>query len=143
MKILIAYASYSGNTKEVAECIASCLRGENHVDLHHIDIDPFVNVDAYDFIFLGTFTWDYGETPEEVKDFVYHVGYKPENIAIFGTGDTQFGEPYHYCMAVDKLVKFYDSRWGGLKIEQSPRGSQEKIINQWVKGVLRDVYVYA
>lgn len=113
------------------------------VDMHHIDIDPFVNVPDYDYVFLGTFTWDYGYTPDEVKDFIYRVGYKPDNIAVFGTGDTQFGEEHHYCMAVDKLVTFYNSKWSGLKIEQSPRGTQEENVKQWVRGVLEDVYSYA
>lgn len=144
MKILIAYASYSGNTKEVAEFIAAYLKEEQfYVDLHHIDVEPFIDVSSYDMIFLGTFTWDYGQTPDEVKDFVYQIGYKPKRVAIFGTGDTQFGKEHHYCMAVDKLVRFYESKWDGLKIEQSPRGHQEHLIKTWVKGVLQNVYSYA
>lgn len=144
MRILIAYASYSGNTKEVAELIRQEL-SQTHmtVDMHHIDNDPFVDVSTYDYFILGTFTWDYGCTPDEVKDFVYRIGYKPDRVAVFGTGDTQFGEERHYCMAVDKLVKFYQSKWSGLKIEQSPRGSQEKFIQQWVEEVMEDVYAYA
>ncbi len=142
--MLIAYASYSGNTKEVADLLYEELTdAQLDVDMHHIDIDPFVDVSAYDYIFLGTFTWDYGCTPDEVKDFVYRIGYKPENVAIFGTGDTQFGEETDYCKAVDKLVTFYSSKWSGLKIEQSPRGSQEENVKQWVRGVLENVYSYA
>jgi len=145
LRILIAYASYSGNTKEVAEHIEHHLQKERiDADMHHIDVDPFPeDVRSYDMIFLGTFTWDYGATPDEVKDFVYNVGYKPERVAVFGTGDTQFGEEYQYCIAVDKLAKFYNSPWKGLKIEQSPRGMQEQYIEQWLRGVLSDVYVYA
>ncbi len=144
MRILIAYASYSGNTKEVAELLQEELSASRiDVDMHRIDIDPFVDVSSYDYLFLGTFTWDYGDTPDEVKDFVYRIGYKPDNVAVFGTGDTQFGEERHYCMAVDKLVKFYNSKWAGLKIEQSPRGLQEENVQQWVKGVIEHAYAYA
>jgi len=120
-----------------------CAREKIPVDLHHIDQDPFVDVSSYDYLFLGTFTWDYGCTPDEVKDFVYRIGYKPDNVAVFGTGDTQFGEEGDYCKAVDKLSTFYSSPWSGLKIEQSPRGSQETEVQQWVRGVLEDVYSYA
>lgn len=142
--MLIAYASYSGNTKEVADLLYEELVGNQlSTDMHHIDIDPFVDVSTYDYIFLGTFTWDYGCTPDEVKDFVYRIGYKPENVAVFGTGDTQFGEESDYCKAVDKLVTFYNSKWQGLKVEQSPRGTQEEYVKQWVRGVLEDVYSYA
>ncbi|HLS06438.1 MAG TPA: flavodoxin [Bacillota bacterium] len=138
MKVLIAYLTYSGNTQEVAELIAEQL-ADNDIDItwHRIGFDLVPDVDTFDVIFLGTFTWDYGETPFEVKEFVLDVGYKPENIAIFGTGDTQFGDANQYCKAVDKLVTFYESPWPGLKIEQSPRGSQEHLVKKWVGGVMQ------
>lgn len=141
MKILIAYLTYSGNTEEIAQHIENRMLHEGaSVDMHEIGIDLVPDVQQYDYIFLGTFTWDYGATPDEVKDFILEVGYKPESIAIFGSGDTQFGGEDVYCKAVDKLVTFYGSKWDGLKIEQSPRGSQEECIDQWLEGVLEDVY---
>lgn len=144
MRILIAYLSYSGNTKEVAEYIEDYLATERfHVDMHRIGVDPPVDVSTYDYLFIGTFTWDYGSTPDEVKDFVLEVGYKPDNVAIFGTGDTQFGIESDYCVAVDRLVTFYESKWPGLKIEQSPRGYQERNIEKWLEGVLENVKSFA
>ncbi|MBY7144931.1 flavodoxin [Virgibacillus sp. NKC19-3] len=144
MKILIAYLSYSGNTEEVADSIETKLAHENlTVDRHQIGIDAPIDPAMYDYIFLGTFTWEQGSTPDEVKDFVLEVGYKPDNIAVFGTGDTQFGGDDLFCRAVDKLATFYHSRWNGLKIEQSPRGSQEAIIDEWVEGVLHLAKSYA
>lgn len=144
MNILIAYLSYSGNTEEVAELISENLRNDGlHVDMHRMGIDNPVNAANYDYIFVGTFTWDYGNTPDEVKDFVLEVGYKPENVAVFGTGDTQFGGDDLFCRAVDRLVTFYNSPWEGLKIEQSPRGSQEQLIHNWLEGVLENVRSFA
>lgn len=144
MRTLIAYLSYSGNTEEVADHIETKLKGENlSVERHQIGIDAPVDPVFYDYIFLGTFTWETGSTPDEVKDFVLEVGYKPDNIAVFGTGDTQFGGDELFCRAVDKLARFYHSRWNGLKIEQSPRGSQEESIDEWVEGVLHDAKNYA
>lgn len=144
MKILIAYLSYSGNTEEVAELLEARLRVNGiSVDMYEIGFGIVPNVKEYDFLCLGSFTWDYGGTPDEVKDFILEVGYKPENVAIFGTGDTQFGGESLYCLAVDKLVHFYQSKWSGLKIEQSPRGHQETYVNEWIEGVLEDVAVYA
>ena len=78
-----------------------------------------------------------------MKDFVLEVGYKPDNVALFGTGDTQFGGDDLFCRAVDKLATFYHSKWDGLKIEQSPRGYQEIRIDQWMEGVLQDVKSFA
>lgn len=144
MRSLIAYLSYSGNTKEVAEIIAEQSRSDGMTaEMHRIGIDPPIDASEYDYIFLGTFTWDMGRTPHEVKDFVLEVGYKPEHVAIFGTGDTQFGGDAFFCRAVDKLATFYHSRWPGLKIEQSPRGSQENEVKKWVEGVLHDVKTLA
>src|SRR5699024_9739867 len=121
MRILIAYLTYSGNTEEIAQHIENRLvRDGTTVDMHEIGIDLVPDVQQYDFIL--------------------EVGYKPESIAIFGSGDTQFGGEDVYCKAVDKLVTFYESKWDGLKIEQSPRGSQEACIDQWLEGVLEDVY---
>lgn len=138
MNALVAYLSYSGNTKEVAEIIVSCLKRSGlSVHLHRIDIDSPLEVSNYQYLFLGTFTWGNGSTPEEMKEFVLNIGYKPRNIAIFGTGDTQFGDE-RFCKAVDKLVTFYSSQWPGLKIEQSPRGYQEEIVTKWVEGVLQN-----
>ncbi|WP_174615063.1 flavodoxin [Virgibacillus ihumii] len=140
MRSVIAYLSYSGNTKEVAELIEEhLLRDGMAVDLHRIGLDPPIDASRYDCIFVGTFTWDKGSTPDEVKDFVLEVGYKPDRIAVFGTGDTQFGGDELFCRAVDKLAFFYGSSWPGLKIEQSPRGSQEQRVENWIEGVLHDV----
>src|SRR5690625_1662607 len=144
MKILIAYFSYSGNTEEVAQLIEKKVQQEGiSVDKYEIGFGIMPNIEAYDIVFLGKFTWDYGSTPSEVKDFIADIGYKPERMAIFGSGDTQFGGEELFCQAVEKLVRFYASKWDGLKVEQSPRGSQEQIVNEWIKGVLQDVAVTA
>lgn len=144
MRTLIAYLSYSGNTEEIAQFIENKLVHEGFsVDMHEIGIDQTPVISQYDYIFLGTFTWDLGSTPDEMKDFILEVGYKPDNIAVFGSGDTQFGGDALFCKAVDKLVTFYHSKWDGLKIEQSPRGHQEQKIESWLERVLADVRVIA
>lgn len=140
MRTLIAYLSYSGNTKETADMIAERLEDDGMtVDRHQIGIDSPVIASQYDLIFIGTFTWEMGATPDEVKDFILEIGYKPDNVAVFGTGDTQFGGDDLFCKAVVKLAKFYGSKWPGLKVEQSPRGSQGPIVENWLEGVLHDV----
>src|SRR5690625_632050 len=141
MRCLIAYLSYSGNTEEIAQFIEEKLKNNGmQVDMHEIGIDPPIqDVGEYNYIFIGTFTCDMGSTPDDMKDFILEIGYKPDNIAVFGSGDTQFGGDALFCKAVDKLVTFYHSKWEGLKIEQSPRGHQEKYIENWLERVLADV----
>lgn len=144
LKTAIAYLSYSGNTAETAEIIETKLRSTGAmVDMHRIGIDRPLNPARYDRLFIGTFTWERGSTPDEVKDFVREIGYKPDNIAVFGTGDTQFGGDDLFCLAADKLVTFYASKWEALKIEQSPRGAQENKIDNWLKGVLQHEPIFA
>lgn len=94
------------------------------------------NLSSYDYIILGTFTWGKGRVPQDFKDFIWETGVKPKNVAVFGTGDTQFGGDDLFCGAVDKLIKFYDSQYDGLKIEQSPRGNQEGKVREWIDGVI-------
>jgi flavodoxin I len=136
--LLIAYASVSGNTEEVAELIAKELTHmENDVTLYCVSgSEPFPYVPDYDAMLIGTYTWGSGDTPFDVKDFVADIGYKPEHVFVFGTGDTQFGGEDMFCMAADKLAKFYHSPLAPLKIEQSPRGSQEQEVVKWTRGVI-------
>ncbi|MDV6378861.1 flavodoxin [Sporosarcina sp. GW1-11] len=137
MSFLIAYASWSGNTEEVAELIAENLSREGiAVDTHRIGIGTLPEVKKYDAFCIGSFTWEKGATPDEVKDFVADIGYKPETVYVFGTGDTQFGGDELFCKAAEKLARFYDSPFEPLKVEQSPRGKQEQLVTNWTKGVL-------
>ena len=143
MKALIAYLSYSGNTEEVAHMIDDKLHQEDITTVvHEIGLDMPVDAELFDIIFIGTFTWEYGETPDEVKDFVLEIGYKPDNVYVFGTGDTQFGGEDLFCLAATKLARFYHSKHDPLKIEQSPRGMQEMSVTNWLEGVLDDVRSY-
>lgn len=137
-KVIIAYASLSGNTAEVAELIKKNLQEVGVAsDLFLIDgmTDPPA-VEEYDALIIGTYTWDYGSNPGEILDFVADLDYKPEPTYVFGTGDTQFGGDELYCRAAMRLSNFYNSVVAPLKIEQSPRGSQEQLVRNWTKEVL-------
>lgn|SRR5690606_23317101 len=137
VSFLIAYTSWSGNTEEVAEIVEETLLSEGmDVAVHRIGAGPMPNPRHFEAMILGSFTWDKGATPDEVKDFVADVGYKPENVYVFGTGDTQFGGDDLFCHAAVKLARFYESAIAPLKIEQSPRGTQEKKVIEWSKGVV-------
>lgn len=138
VSFLIAYTSWSGNTEEVAEIVEETLLSEGmDVVVHRIGIGPVPDPRQFDVMIIGSFTWDKGSTPDEVKDFVADVGYKPRNVYVFGTGDTQFGGDALFCHAAVKLARFYESRIAPLKIEQSPRGMQEKKVIEWSKGVVQ------
>ncbi|WP_252501789.1 flavodoxin [Sporosarcina sp. Marseille-Q4943] len=138
VSFLIAYASWSGNTEEVAEIVEETLLSEGmDVTMHRIGIGPIPELRRFDAMIIGSFTWDKGATPDEVKDFVADIGYKPRNVYVFGTGDTQFGGDELFCHAAVKLARFYESAIEPLTIEQSPRGTQEKKVIEWSKGVFQ------
>lgn len=40
-----------------------------------------------------------------MKDFIAELAVKPKNVAIFGTGETQWGMDF-YCGAVDRMAKY-------------------------------------
>ncbi|WP_430790831.1 flavodoxin [Virgibacillus flavescens] len=93
-KILIAYASVTGNTEEIAVAIGEMLQKYNHeitiktFDEDAIDVEEF---DAYDAILIGTYSWDDGAMPYEVEDFYDEL--EDANLAgkltgVFGSGDT-------------------------------------------------------
>lgn len=139
VSFLIAYASWSGNTGEVAELIKEVFeRRDVKVVLHRIGSGPIPDPADFDGLLVGAFTWEKGATPDEVKDFVLDVGYKPAHVYVFGTGDTQFGGDALFCAAAVKLAKFYNSTYPPLKIEQSPRGTQEQAVIDWAEGVYKD-----
>jgi flavodoxin I len=137
VSFLIAYASWSGNTQEVAEVIEETLTELGiSITSYRIGGGIIPNPRHFDAMIIGSFTWDKGATPDEVKDFVADIGYKPDNVYVFGTGDTQFGGDALFCHAAVKLARFYESGYEPLKIEQSPRGIQESKVIEWSKGVL-------
>lgn len=138
VSFLIAYASWSGNTQEVAELIEGTLTS-NGIAVTTYRIGGGIAIPdprLFDAMLIGSFTWDKGATPDEVKDFVADIGYKPDNVYVFGTGDTQFGGDTLFCHAAVKLARFYNSAYEPLRIEQSPRGVQEKKVIEWSKGVI-------
>jgi predicted ribonucleotide reductase-associated flavodoxin len=137
VRVLIAYASRGGNTQEVAELIEQeIIKAGHEVVKHRIGIGEFPLVSSYDKFLLGTFTSGKGATPPVMKDFVYELGYKPKQVIIFGTGDTQYGGDELFCNATEKLATFYSSTLPILKIEQSPRGTQEIKVVEWTEGVM-------
>ena len=139
VSFLIAYATWSGNTQEVAEIIEETLTARGfEVESFRIGEGTIPNPRKFKAMIIGSFTWDKGATPDEVKDFVADVGYKPANVYVFGTGDTQFGGDALFCNAAVKLARFYESNYAPLKIEQSPRGTQATSVVKWTEGVIKN-----
>ncbi|MBD4680302.1 flavodoxin, partial [Xanthomonas citri pv. citri] len=88
--------------RDVARMIrARCVEHGLSLDWIETDMQTLANasltLDQYDLFMLGTWTANGGRTPAEMKrfivDLVEMIG-KPPRVAVFGTGETQWGEEY-------------------------------------------------
>lgn len=143
MRILLAITSLSGNTREVARRVGARCEALGHaVTWVEVDMDGLAvagTCPRHDLYLLGSWTDNAGRTPAEMKRFIAElvgaVG-KPEQLAVFGTGETQWGEEY-YCGAVRRMAKFFGSRYPPLEIEQMPHGTRDALaIERWTDLVL-------
>jgi len=93
-KILMVYASQTGNTELMAEAMVDFLTAEsNEVITKTFDFDWVEPEELleYDAILIGTHTWDDGEMPYEVEDFyeeVEEVDITGKLFGVFGSGDS-------------------------------------------------------
>jgi len=144
MRILLAHTSLSGNTRDVARAIHARCEALGHA-VTWIDADIQTLAKAcpdsaeHDLYVLGSWSINAGRTPPEMKrfieDLVAAVG-KPERLAVFGTGETQWGEE-NYCGAARRMAAFFGTRYPRLEIEQMPHGEHDAAkIQRWTDTIL-------
>src|SRR5699024_344502 len=98
-KILVLYASTTGNTELMADAIADHLMHLGHeVVIKTFDFDPIYvdEITEYDAVLIGTHTWDDGSLPYEVEDFydeIEDVDISDQIFGVFGSADS-FYESY-------------------------------------------------
>ncbi|MGP1561277.1 MAG: flavodoxin [Helicobacteraceae bacterium] len=88
MKIGVFYGSSTGNTKSVAEDIASKL-GTEATDISNASIDDLL---ACDVLVLGTSTWGQGDLQDDWDAFLPNLegaDLSSKTIALFGLGDQE------------------------------------------------------
>ena len=96
-KIGLFYGSTSGNTKFVAEAIASAIGAEN-VDIHDVANASAKDMAGYDSLILGVSTWGLGELQDDMIGFAEDmegVDMSGKKVAVFGLGDQMtYGETF-------------------------------------------------
>ncbi len=146
MRILLAFTSLSGNTRDVARLVRARCEARGHaVSWIEADVAGLAAAGPdprHDLYVLGAWSDNAGRTPAEMKRFIAElmdaVG-KPAQVAVFGTGETQWGEEY-YCGAVRRMARFFDSPFPRLEIEQMPHGERDAIrIRQWTDHLLNSI----
>src|SRR5690625_629274 len=93
-KILVLYASTTGNTEIMADVIADTFEADGYeVNIKTFDFD-WIEVEElsdYDAILIGTYTWDDGSLPYEVEDFyddLEEANITDKIFAVFGSADS-------------------------------------------------------
>lgn len=107
MKIGIYYASTSGNTEIVSECLLETL-GEDIAVKYDIEEVGFKDIEKNDIVIFGCPTWDYGNLQsdwEELWETFEALDLRGKTVALFGVGD-QYGYPEWY---LDAMGIIYDS----------------------------------
>ncbi|MFA4872343.1 MAG: flavodoxin family protein [Patescibacteria group bacterium] len=145
MKILLLYATNSGNTYYVAERIASALR-QDGVALDMVsagDAAPDIFTE-FDAVVLGSCTWnrhtatakfEEGQLQDQMQKLVDALkGRKFDNkkFAVFGLGDANY---MRFCAAADHLERFVKEAEGNLlvpslRIDSFPQ-TQDAAIDAW------------
>jgi flavodoxin I len=100
MKIAIVYHSGGGNTKALAQSIASYLP---EADLFRINEFDLHTLSDYDGLLIGTYTWGDGDLPNRMLPFYEHL--ETASIShmvtgVFGTGETNYNR---FCGAIDRF----------------------------------------
>lgn len=126
MKVLIGFASMSGNTEEIMLILKEILEEKKcHVEVMEMDRIAVSSLTTYDLFLLGSYTWGDGDLPYEIEDFYDEL----ETItlagipaACFGSGDTDYPE---FCKAIELISDKLKERGADvfndlLKIELSP-----------------------
>lgn len=130
MSILMVYASMTGNTQEIAEAIADGIRSTGaELEIKEVMDANAKDLEAYDGILLGAYTWGDGELPDECLDFYAEmddIDLSGKKVVAFGSCDSAYE---HVGAAVDILLAKASERGAetpmeGLKIELSPTAKE-------------------
>lgn len=102
MKNLIIYTSLTGNTKTFVDYLVENTNSE--VDIIN---DFTVDIDNYNKIAIGTYSWGDGKIPRKMKEFLIQNRYKfkDKEIFIFGSGNSIYPNFCGGSNGVEKIVK--------------------------------------
>ena len=141
-KTLILYGSLTGNTEYVAQKIQQILTSaKKTVQLKNANQTSAEELNNYQYLVLGSSTWDEGQLQYDFEAFMAELKAKPpdlkaKKIAVFGCGDSSYEQ---FCAAVDTLEKKFQALGGekiitGLKIDGIPQLPENKTkVEEWAK----------
>lgn len=131
-KLILVYASLTGNTEEMSELITNGIEeAGGSVTVKTADECNAEILLDYDGIILGAYTWGDGELPDEFLDFyddLEDLDLTGKKAAVFGSGDTVYEQ---FAKAVDLLQEKLEERGAEmvlepLKLELNPSGDERE-----------------
>lgn len=144
-KFIIVYASMSGNTEKIASTIADGIREEGlEVEYHNAENISARDLEHFDGIILGSYTWGDGELADEFLKFytdMDELNLSGKKAAVFGSGDRAF---VHFCRAVATLEEKLKEKGAqivqeGLRIENEPSPKEKEVCKEFGKAFVKAV----
>jgi len=146
-KILLLFASMSGNTELMADAVEEGVK-EAGSDVDSLDIMygfEIENLKNYDGILLGAYTWGDGELPDDFLEFYDNldsIDLTGKKAAVFGSCDSAYP---NYGAAVDILIHKLKERGAeifseGLKVELTPDEKVEEVCRMFGKNFAAFLY---
>lgn len=143
-RILIVYASLTGNTRAGAEILENYLidRGAEVDMLESYDADPF-EFEDYDICIVGTYTYGMdADLPDEILDFfeeLEDVDLSDKVYGVFGSGDVFYVGKY--CLCVDYFEDQFEKTGAtqgakGVKYNLDPDDEAEENLRQFADQLL-------
>lgn len=125
-KVLIVYASFTGNTEESANYLHRILKtlgtASTLKECTQVNAEEFLD---YDICIVGTYTWGRAaELPDEIYDLydgLEKLDLKGKIYGVFGTGDKLYDK---YCQSVDDFDIRFSER-GAIKAAESVKIEDE------------------
>ena len=143
---LIVYASMTGNTEEIADLIAEGIHqaGATLVQKDILEVDA-AELQHYNGILLGRYTWGDGDLPDEFLDFYEEMNtlnLTGKRAAVFGSCDSSYE---HRGGAVDHLMEKLrelgaDIVLDELKIDLSPSKEEQEQCIQFGRSFVEKSY---
>lgn len=134
-KALIVYASWTGNSEEIANILGRELKKLN-VEVEILECQMLFASEYLknDICVVSTYTFgSQGDLPEEIEDFYFdleEVDLKGKIYGTLGSGEEFYG---YFCKSVDDFDEMFQKTGairgaGPLKIEANPNEEDEKRI---------------
>ena len=116
-KVLVLYTSKTGNTQSFVDWFGKQFSNQFDITYFNLYRDKnLTNIEQYDIITLGSYTWANGKIPVEMKRFVIeNRELLQEKVAfLFGSGITIYA---HFCAALDSIQIILGKEIYSIKFE--------------------------